>query len=359
MRQFYSSLLDDDLRRRWGEFNDGVAWSHFMADTRWAEIDRSGSGRTSRRPHFFWAEQDGEIALTALGVRRALPVPGRALWEFKRSPTFSDLDALDEWLTWLIPTLGRDAVRLRVHPPVPLDKGGDDVESVLERHGFVRRRVMGSWATLCVDLERSEDELLRSFRSSTRALIRKSARGGVAVTTEDSPQGLAILHDLQNAMRTRTPVPLISLGALSRISRFWLAGGLGGTVMIARQDDRPLAAILVVKHRDRAFMHMMPSASHDEARGGVSTSHLLLWEAMRWAQAHDCAVFDLGGYNLMARPGDPLVGVNFFKQGFAPDEEPEKVVATHERVSSPLIETSARAFRRAEKAVAGRRARGG
>lgn len=359
MRQFYSSLLDDDLQRGWREFNDGVAWSHFMADTRWAEIDRSGSGRTSRRPCFFWAEQDGEIALTALGVRRALPVPGRAFWEFHKSPTFVGLDVLEEWLGWLIPALGHDAVRLRVSPPVPLGGGGDDVESVLERHGFVRRRVMGSWATLCVDLQRSEDEVLGSFRSSTRAIIRKSVRYGVAVTTEDSPQGLAILHDLQNAMRTRTPVPAVSAEALSRISRFWLAGGAGGTVMIARQDDRPLAAILVLKHRDRAFMHMMPSVSHDGVRGGVSTSHLLLWEAIRWARDHDCAVFDLGGYNLMARPGDPLAGVNFFKRGFAPDEEPEKVVATHERVSSSLIEASARAYRQAEKAIAGRRSRGG
>ncbi len=357
MRQFYSSQLDDGLQRRWREFADGVAWSHFMADARWAEIDRWGSGRTARRPCFFWAEHEGEIVLTAIGVRRSLPVPGRALWEFKRDPTFRDIDALDEWLAWLTPTLKHDAVRLRLHPPVPLDAGGDDIESVLERHGFVRRRSMGSWATLCVGLERSEDELLRSFRSSTRAAIRKSARKGVAVTTEDTPRGLAILCDLQNAMRARTPVPSVSLEALTRISRFWLAGGSGGTVLIARKDDQPLAAILLVKHRDRAFMHMMPSVSHDSAPGGVSTSHLLLWEAIRWARDHGCAVFDLGGYNLMARPGDPLAGVNFFKQGFAPDEEPEKVVAVHEKASA-LIETSVSLYRQAERAFSGRWARG-
>jgi len=179
------------------------------------------------------------------------------------------------------------------------------------------------------------------------------------VATDDTPRGLTVLHDLQNDMRARTSVPSVSLEALGRISRAWLAGGSGGTVLIARSDDRPLAAILLVKHRGRAFLHMMPSASGDAAPGGVSTSHLLLWEAMRWARDHDCAVFDLGGYNLMARPGDPLAGVNFFKRGFAPDEEPEKVVATHERISSELIAASARAYRQTEQAIAGRRGRKG
>jgi hypothetical protein len=351
MHPLHSMWLDEDLRARWQEHVDRVPWAHYTADPRWAGIEHSGSGVTARRVHFFWLERDEQVCLTAIGVRRQLPIPGRAFWEFNKRLTFLDSGVFDEWLAWLIRALGHDAVRLRVAPPVPLESGGDDVESILERHGFERRRMMGMWATLCVDLERGEDELLASFRSSTRAKIRKSMRRGIMVAAEDTPDGIAVLHALQAAMLVRTPVASISPETLARISRFWLAGGSGGTVLVARENDRPLAAILVVKYRDRAYLHMMPSASRGADRGGVSTSHLLLWHAMLWARGHGCNVFDLGGYSLMAQPGDPLWGVNFFKRGFAPDEAPNKVVAIHERVSSALIDSSARVFGRAERAI--------
>jgi hypothetical protein len=322
-----------------------------MADPRWAETERLGSGIGARRPYFFWAEHGGEIALTAIGVRRQLPVPGRAFWEFKKGPTFVDRDVFDEWLAWLVPTLGRDAVRLRVAPSVPLDEVGDDVETILERHGFVRRRTMGTWATVCVDLARDEAELLASFRTLTRRQIKKCVKLGVTVTEEDTSEGLRILCDLQTAMRAWAPVPEMRLETLKSISRLWLAGGSGGTVLIAREDGRPAAAILALVYRERAHLSVMPSARRGDGGGKAPASYLLLWEAMRWARNRGCTVFDLGGYSLTARPDDALSGVNFFKRGFATERGPEKTVAVHEKVSSLLLEASARAARRLEESI--------
>jgi lipid II:glycine glycyltransferase (peptidoglycan interpeptide bridge formation enzyme) len=71
-----------------------------------------------------------------------------------------------------------------------------------------------------------------------------------------------------------------------------------------------------------------------------------MWEAMRWAKARGCTEFDLGGYSLSARRGEPLWHVNVFKQGFAPGQPPQRTVAVHERVFSPLIVSSAAAVRR-------------
>lgn len=355
---FYSPWLEPDVRARWQRHAEQVPWTHYLADPDWAEVERSGQGRTARRPFFFWGEQDGEVCLTALGVRRQLPIPGRSFWEFSKGPTFLDGEVFDHWLGWLDGVLAHDAARIRVAPPLPLDGGGDAVESTLERHGYVRHRLFGTWATLCIDLSLSEEALLASFRSSTRQEIRKCLRLGVAVQPEDTAEGQAILCDLQRAMRERAPVETASPDLLARISRYWLRGGSGGTVLIAREGNQPLAAALVIIYRERAHLRMLPSARNPKTSGKASGSHLLLWEAIRWARARGCTLFDLGGYSLMARPEDPLWGVNFFKRGFAPTAEPEKVVAVHEKMSSPTIAASAYAVRRLHTAVLRRRAGG-
>lgn len=348
---FYSAQIDERLSARWHEYIDRASWAHYMADDRWAETERCGSGLTARRPFFFWAEEGGEICLTAVGVRQQLPIPGRAFWEFKKGPTFIDRDLFGPWLDWLVPALGRDAARLRVGPPVPLDDGGDDIETVLERHGFVRRRTMGTWGTLCVDLTREEDDIFASFRRQTRQGIKKCAASAIAVAQEDNHEGWSTLCDLQTAMCARAPVPSICEETVARISKHWFDGGAGGTLLVARDTGGPRAAALVVVYRTTAYLRMLPSAARQNGSSGAPASHLLVWEAMRWARAAGCTMFDLEGFSLVAQPGDPLWGVNQFKRGFVPTEEPLRTVAIHERVSWSLIDTSARACRRVQSSL--------
>ena len=88
---------------------------------------------------------------------------------------------------------------------------------------------------------------------------------------------------------------------------------------------------------------MIPSSRRNRR---LPAGHLLVWEAMRWAKQHGCTCFDVDGYSMMARPGDALWGVNEFKRGFAPREQPSKCVAIHEKVFSPAIVAAATTVRR-------------
>ena len=223
LRCVRASRLDQAQTQRWREFAAGVPWAHYLQDPAWAEVERLGSGSTAREPFFFWAERDGDLSLTAVGVRRGLPVPGRSFWEFKKGPTILDASALDEWLAWLAGNLGHEVARLHVEPAVPLDQGGDDVETTLERNGFVRRRAMGTWATLLIDLERDDDAILGSFRPQTRARIRKSGAAGIEVGVEDTPEGWRALCELDAEMALRADVRPIDPETVVRMSRYWLA----------------------------------------------------------------------------------------------------------------------------------------
>jgi lipid II:glycine glycyltransferase (peptidoglycan interpeptide bridge formation enzyme) len=232
---------------------------------------------------------------------------------------------------------------------MPLQPEGDRVETLLERLGFVRRRVLGGWTTVSVDLTSGDDDdVFAGLRSATRRAIRKSQRVGIEVRREDDADGRAALAGLQGDLETRQPVEHTDLESLARISEHWLDGGRGGAILVARKDDEPLAAGLVIIHRDRAYLPFIPS-SH--AHRDLPSSHLLVWEAIRWARARGCASFDLVGYSMTARPGDALWGINQFKRGFAPIDRLEEFVAIHELVRSPAVVAAATATRRLQEAL--------
>ncbi len=335
---FAAVRLSAAQRDAWRDFADAAPHASYAQDPDWADVERDPAHGQAREPRFFWAERDGRLCLTALGVRRRLPVPGRVFWEFEGGPVVSEPAVLDDWLTWLTKALGHESGRLRLQPAWALDEAGDQMESILDAHGFLRRRSAGIWTTLTVGIERSDDELLASFRRQTRQKIKQSDGLGLRVAAEDDERGWAALVALDAEMAARTPVRPIERGVVAAISRHWLRGGAGGTVLVARRDGEPLAAALLIVSRSTAHLHTLPSSRRSKE---LPAAHLLVWEAMRWAREQGCALFDLDGYAVTARQGEPLWGVNQFKRGFAPKLEIVRTVAVHERVFSPTLVSSA------------------
>ena len=119
---FVTRQLTADQARRWRTFNESAPDARYTQDPRWAGVERRGEGRHERRPCFFWCERDGEICLTALGIRRRLPVPGKVFWQFDHGPTVLTSDDLDEWLTWLLPRMRRQVSKGVASSKIHLDR---------------------------------------------------------------------------------------------------------------------------------------------------------------------------------------------------------------------------------------------
>jgi hypothetical protein len=347
--------LDERVLGGWHRLAEAVPWADYRQNPAWAETQQAGSGITARTPYYFWVERGAELILTGVGMRRALPVPGRAFWEFDGGPVFSELSAFENWLPWLVRRMRPDAARIRMAPGAPLESVGDDVETVLEVQGFERRRRFGGWATIVERLPVDEDALMKGFRSSTRQRIRRGDRLGIKVTEEDDQSGWTVLSWLLAELARSSPVSRVSPQDLSRVSRGWLCGGPGGTVLVARKDREALAAALVIRDRDTAHLRLLASS---KANRQLPASHSLVWETMRWALRQGCSYFDVDGYSLRARPGDPLWGVNEFKRGFVSLDGLRRCVAIHELASSPLVAAAANAVRDAQSRIE-RRMHGG
>lgn len=277
---FTAPHLTDAQAERWRELAAQSRTASYSQDPAWAEVERAAAHAGERTPRFFWCERDGVLCLTALGVQRNLPIPGRAFWEFDNGPTFLQPAAFAEWLAWLRATASRRIARMSLQPALALDDVGDEVETILDAGGFRRRRTAGIWTTLIVDLDRPAEEVLGSFRRQTRQKIKQSSGLGVEVAAEDSPQGWAALAALDAEMAGRTPVRPIDERFVAAISRHWFRGGPGGTVLVARQGGEALAAALVIVYRGTAHLRTLPSSRRQKE---LPATHLLVWDAMRWA----------------------------------------------------------------------------
>ena len=347
---FSAPRLTDAQAAAWRRFADSVPWAHYHQDPAWAETERQGGGLSAREPWFFWAEKDGIPCLTAIGIKRRLPVPGNVFWEFNFGPTFIESAVFDAWLPWLPCHLGRSAARVRLQPPMPLGDGGDYIETLLARHRFTQQRLHGGWTTLLLDISPDEAQIMAGFRDATRRAVKKSRTLGVEVGAEDTPEGWRTIAHLQTELGRRAPVPPLDAETAGRISRHWLRGGAGGTILVARHAGAPVAAALVVAYHGTAHLPVIPSRHHSD----VPASHLLVWETIRWAKEHGCTELDFVGYGMTAQPGDAMAGINQFKRGFAPLDNLVSTVAMHELVLAPAVVGLAGAARALQARLAGR-----
>ena len=249
---FCAPRLSEEQAALWRDFARRVPWAHYRQDPAWAETERSGRGMAARKPWFFWAEAQEGLCLTAIGVRRRLPVPGRVFWEFNKGPNFVDVTVLDEWLSWLLPRIRHGAARLRVGPAIPLDRGGEDVEAILKRRGFA---CISEWATLLVDISGNEDEIMAGFRPATQRSIKKSRRLGIEIHSEDTPDGWGAIAALQTELSRTSATPPVDAPAIERVSRHWLRGGPEGPFwsrdMMARRWRRSCWSPIAVRPTHR------------------------------------------------------------------------------------------------------------
>jgi hypothetical protein len=140
---------------------------------------------------------------------------------------FDDANVFEKWFEWAMPRMEHDAVRIRMAPQHDLLADGDKIEDFLERAGFVRREMLGYWATLVVHIGEPEDVVFNSFRRQTRQAIRKCQRVGMEVLVDDTRAGRAVFAKLVQEMAEYTPhLEVFSEPALERASVSHFSGGM-------------------------------------------------------------------------------------------------------------------------------------
>ncbi len=207
----------------------------------------------------------------------------------------------------------RRAIFVKIDPDVREDTPqGKAVVALLRRRGWqVSREQVQFRTTLLLDLRPDLDEILARMKSKWRYNIRLAARRGVTVR----PGGLDDLPLLYRMYQETSARDRFVIRPETYYRDVWgsfIRAGLAQP-LIAGVEGEPVAMVILFRFGSRAwYMYGASRSAHREKM----PNHRLQWEAIRWAKAQGCTVYDLWGGPEEPDPSDPMWGVYRFKQGF-------------------------------------------
>lgn len=267
---------------------------------------------------------NGSPAAAALVLQRKLPRLPFAILYAPKGPCLDYADApLRQRMLAELARLARrqKAIFIKIDPDVPVSRGLEPETQVATGQQFLAELKQHGWRfsddqiqfrnTVELDLTPPEEQLLAAMKQKTRYNVRLAERKGVTVRAG----GLADLPLLAQMYRETAARDGFTVRLPAYYLDAWasfLRDGLGH-LLLAEYDQRPLAAVFLVKYGRRAIYMYGASAEAERQR---MPNYLLQWEAVRWAKAQDCVVYDFWGAPDEFVESDPLWGVWRFKAGY-------------------------------------------
>jgi lipid II:glycine glycyltransferase (peptidoglycan interpeptide bridge formation enzyme) len=188
-----------------------------------------------------------------------------------------------------------------------------------------------------VNIKDPEEDILARMKQKTRYNIRLAEKKGVTIRAWEDVESF---HKMLLLTGSRDGFGVHSQEYYQRAYDL-LHPRQMGELLLAEYEGKPLAALFVACHGDRAYY--LYGASTGEERNRMPT-YLLQWEAMKWAKAHGCQEYDLWGVpdeseatleQHFESRSDGLWGVYRFKRGFG--GELKRAVQAMDKVYHPLF----------------------
>jgi lipid II:glycine glycyltransferase (peptidoglycan interpeptide bridge formation enzyme) len=164
--------------------------------------------------------------------------------------------------------------------------------------------------SMLLDLKQGEEALLAGMKQKTRYNLRLSQRRGVQVSSA-SEADLPLFYRMYAETSLRDGFAIREEHYYLSLWQSFMRAGLAQP-LIARVDGQPVAGIILFVFAGKAwFFYGMSRDLHRE----TMPNYLLQWEAIQWARAHGCSLYDLWGAPDHFNDQDPMYGVFRFKQG--------------------------------------------
>jgi lipid II:glycine glycyltransferase (peptidoglycan interpeptide bridge formation enzyme) len=166
--------------------------------------------------------------------------------------------------------------------------------------------------TQILDLNESEDQLLKKMKSKTRYNIHLAKKKGIVVKEMTNDKGFEIFSDLYFKTTERQKYKGHTVD-YHRIIFEYLKNS-SSHIFIAFYNDKPLAAYHVFLYKD--VLYYPYGGSSDEHRN-LMAPHLLMWEIIKYAKKQGAQKFDMwGSLEKGYSQESPWAGFTRFKEGF-------------------------------------------
>lgn len=169
-------------------------------------------------------------------------------------------------------------------------------------------------ATWKLDLDLSEDELLRNMRKTTRYLVRKTSENkDISIEISTDPKNIEIYQKLNREVAKRqnfVPFPDQFIK-----NEFEVFAKDGQAVFVSGRYKSEIAAgALIIFWQGIGFYHQAASLGKFAKH---SIPYLMQWSAIKEAKKRKCSTYDFWGFTDPEKfPNHPWAGPTLFKMGF-------------------------------------------
>ncbi|HHY58603.1 MAG TPA: peptidoglycan bridge formation glycyltransferase FemA/FemB family protein [Chloroflexi bacterium] len=329
-----------DNAARWREALAQTPAPHVLQSWEWGEVKAQTGWRAER---LLLQTPEGVAAFQFL-TRQLFPALPVRIGYAPKGPAldWSNLELVDVTLA-AIETHARrtGCLFVKIDPDVREDTTvGRLTLHALQRRGwqFSAEQIQFK-NTAITSLTVGEDALLAAMKSKWRYNIRLAEKRGVTVRLGQAGD-LPTFYALYAETGARD-------GFLIRPQDYYLTtwqrflqaqaeadNPAGGALLLAEHPDdpQPVAGLFLLRYGATAWYFY--GASSERHRRDMP-NHLLQWEALRWARAHGCTIYDWwGAPTVLDDPEDNLQGVWQFKQGFGAEFQPH--IGAWDFAASPL-----------------------
>jgi hypothetical protein len=297
------------------EMVERAQWSASLLDEVKSFLDSQDTSQPFQWPE--WAGQGARLALLRRNTRiQWLAQCGviypasrflSPIWALSvhRGPVCDEPGVLESGLCELVDHARRmGAAYIDIAP----EWTGDLAQSaacMLTRSGW--QKIPGMRSSLRLSLSPSLDDLLASFRKTTRYEIRRAINEQIEVTFGSSAAECRGFLEIYKTLVRERNFPSESAEILLGIIPGLVEDKSHGRLLLAHEDGKPRGGILIVRSGARCW-YILGATSKD---GKVGVGHLLQWRAIQWAKENGCVEYDFNGYREGATSGPAL-----FKKGF-------------------------------------------
>lgn len=291
---------DEALISAAGHILQSQFWGAFKSDFGWKE------------KYFVFTRQ--QMSTPVLILEKKLPL-GK-IWYCPKGPAISNVDHKGwEDFTKEIRELAQKAKVFAVKIEPELEESAENLQ-LLEPKGWKQSLWHVQFkATIWVDLKKSQDDLLASFKPKTRYNIRLAEKRGVRVVELPGEEAVKNLYQLMASTQKRAG---FFLRPRRYFAGYWqraLDQGYG-KIMFAQYNGEILSGVFLFRFGSR--MWYKDGGSSNQHRE-LMAPYLLQWEAMKWGMQNKVTEYDLVA---VPSPGElndtkhPLHGLYRFKSGF-------------------------------------------
>ena len=329
---------------KWNDLIRDLPQTHLLQTSQWADL----KAFYGWEPYFLiWVKaadswdmrvymdaefESGTPAAAGLILERKA-LPGLRVLYMPKGPLLADWtdQALSEKVLDDLVGFARQkgALQIKIDPDLEFGQGvpgdenyqvfdiGERFQAALRRKGWIFSQEQIQFRnTVVVDLREDEDQILARMKSKTRYNIRLSGRKGIQIRL-GGESDLSMLYGMYAETSRRGGFTIRGEEYYLKLWGSFVSDGTGedplAQPIIAEFEGKPVAGAVVFKFGDRAwYLHGMSLPEHSEKMA----PHLIQWEAMRWAKAQGCTVYDMWGAPDRFDESDSMWGVFRFKRGF-------------------------------------------